>query len=324
MNLIYSKDVVAERKAALALAFQALGARGITPRLAAVVCSADPVVASYVAVKKKHTEAVGGAFETVNLSHLRAYAEVEREILQLCRRVDVHGVILVMSGKPEIDELDLSNVIPAGKDVDGLSACNLGALIQNAPLQKFIEPATPRACIALANTITELKAKRVVVIGRGRTVGRPLANMLTTIGATVTVCHSATKDIAEISRAAEVVFVATGRPHHFGREYFSNGQVVIDAGIGFLNGRIAGDVDIAALEGLDLAITPTPGGVGPLTSVMILENLLKLIEILGLSARAETRGRAGVKSSRYLRQSKGAAPSPLDNPPLLVYASGLN
>ncbi len=285
MKHIYSKDIVASRKARLIDAFAEMKARGITPRLAAVVCTADPAVASYVSVKRKHTEEVGGSFEVLDLSAAGAYANLENRVKALCARPDVHGVILVMSSKPKFDEIELTNLIPANKDVDGLSAANLGALVQNDPHQFFMAPATPRACIVLAESETELKGKHVVVIGRGRTVGRPLANMLISAGATVTVCHSETWDIPRITRSAEVIFVATGKPRHFGKEYFADGQVVIDAGIGFIDGKLAGDVDIASLSDLDVRITPVPGGVGPLTSVLILENLLKLIEIQGEKER---------------------------------------
>ncbi len=285
MKYIYSKEIVTERKARLTEKVRELRARGIVPKLVAIVCSKDPAVASYVAVKKRHTEEVGGFFEVADLSALGAYADVETRIKFLCDRADVHGVILVMSSKPEIDEIDLTNLIPAWKDVDGLSATNLGALVQNGPHQMFTAPATPQACLFLAASETEIKGKNVVVIGRGRTVGRPLANMLISAGATVTVCHSRTANIPQISRMAEIIFVATGRPHHFGKEYFRNGQIIVDAGIGFINDKLAGDVDIAALADLDVRVTPVPGGVGPLTSVLILENLLKLIEIQVLESR---------------------------------------
>ncbi len=287
MKHIYSKDIVSARKARLVEAFGAVKRRGIAPKLAAVICAADPAVASYVSVKKKHTEEVGGSFEIVDLSAAGACADAANGMKALCVRPDVHGVILVMSSKPKFDEIELTNLIPANKDVDGLSAANLGALVQNDPRQFFMAPATPRACIVLAELQTELKGKHVVVIGRGRTVGRPLANMLISAGATVTVCHSLSKDIPQIARSAEIVFVATGRPCYFGKEYFKDGQVIIDAGIGFIDGKLAGDVDIASLAHLDVRITPVPGGVGPLTSVLILENLLKLIEIQGAKERLE-------------------------------------
>ncbi|HEY8063533.1 MAG TPA: bifunctional 5,10-methylenetetrahydrofolate dehydrogenase/5,10-methenyltetrahydrofolate cyclohydrolase [Methylosinus sp.] len=278
MQKIYSKEIVAVRKAALVDAIGALKARGVTPKLAAVVCSADPAASSYVAAKRKHAEEVGAAFEAVDLSHAGSYAEIEMRMRDLCARADIDGVIVVMSSKPTFDEIDVTNLIPANKDADGLSVGNLGALLQHGPHQRFIAPATPRACIALAESQGPILGKSVVVIGRGRTVGKPLANMLVNAGATVAICHSATPDIPKFSRAADIVFVATGRPHFFGREYFSRGQLVIDAGIGFIDGKLAGDVDAAALEDLDIRLTPVPGGVGPLTSVLILENLLLLIE----------------------------------------------
>ena len=278
MKPIYSKDIVAARKARLIDAFGAVKQRGITPKLAAVICAADPAAASYVSVKRKHTEEIGGVFEVDDLSTSGA-AEAGSRMKALCVRPDVHGVIVVMSSKPEIDEIELTNLIPANKDVDGLSAANLGMLLQNDSRQFFTAPATPQACIVLAESETELRGKQVVVIGRGRTVGRPLANMLISTGATVAVCHSETTDIPRISQSAEVVFVATGTPRHFGKKYFRDGQVIVDAGIGFIDGQLTGDVDISALAELDVGVTPVPGGVGPLTSVLILENLLNLIKL---------------------------------------------
>jgi methylenetetrahydrofolate dehydrogenase (NADP+) / methenyltetrahydrofolate cyclohydrolase len=296
MKYIYSKDIITARKAALIKTIEAGKAHGICLKLAAVLCSADPAAASYVSVKRKHTEEVGADFEAVDLSSADSLPAIQSRITSLCERSDIHGVILVMSSKPEVDEIALTNLIPASKDVDGLSAANLGALVQSGPHQKFIAPATPRACIILAESETALKGKHAVVIGRGRTVGKPLANMLVNAGATVTVCHSGTRDLPQISRSADVVFVATGRSRGFGREYFRDGQVIIDAGIGFIDGKLAGDVDTQSLEPLDVRVTPVPGGVGPLTSVLILENLQQLV------ARAFVRGdRRGVLISDALR-----------------------
>lgn len=278
MRRLYSKDIVTERKARLVQSIAALKQQGVKPRLTAIVCSGDAAAQSYVAVKRKHTNEIGADFEALDLSGVRGQDDAARAIKDLCARSDVHGAILVMSSKPQTDELDLANLIPAEKDVDGLSASNLGALMQHGAKQRFTAPATPQACMVLASSVTEIAGKRVALIGRGRTVGRPLANMLVSAGATVTVCHSGTKDIPQITREAEIVFVATGRPKGFGREYFRDGQVVVDAGIGFIDGQLSGDVDADALSEIDLTLTPVPGGVGPLTSVLILENLLQLIE----------------------------------------------
>jgi methylenetetrahydrofolate dehydrogenase (NADP+)/methenyltetrahydrofolate cyclohydrolase len=275
---IYSKEIVASRKARLIAAIGRAKAQGVRPKLAAVVCSPDPAAASYVSVKRKHAEEVGVEFEAVDLSGARDVAEASARMNALCEREDTHGVILVMSSAPALDEIALTNLIPASKDVDGLSSGSLGLLVQGGSNRDFVAPATPQACIALAESQTALKGAKIVVIGRGRTVGKPLANMLINAGATVTVCHSATRDIAEASRAADVVFLATGRPRHFGADYFRAGQIVVDAGIGFIGGKIAGDADFAALESLDVRVTPVPGGVGALTSVVILENLMQLVE----------------------------------------------
>jgi hypothetical protein len=133
----------------------------------------------------------------------------------------------------------------------------------------------------LAESVSALQGKHTVVIGRGRSVGKPLAKMLVNAGATVTVCHSGTRDLPQISRSADVVFVATGRSRGFGREYFRDGQVIIDAGISFIDGKLAGDVNTQSLEPLDMRVTPVPGGVGPLTSVLILESLQHHLLVAG-------------------------------------------
>jgi methylenetetrahydrofolate dehydrogenase (NADP+)/methenyltetrahydrofolate cyclohydrolase len=154
MKHIYGKEIVATRKVALIESIQAWKPPGIRPRLAAVVCSADPTAASCISVKRKHTEEVGAAFEAVDLSAAGSFAAIKNRMTSLCERSDIHGVILVMSSKPEVDEIALTNLIPASKDVDGLSTANLGALVQSGPHQKFIAPATPRACIVLAESET--------------------------------------------------------------------------------------------------------------------------------------------------------------------------
>ena len=225
MRRLYSKDIVTERKARLVQSIAALK-QSVKPRLTAIVCSGDAAAQSYVAVKRKHTNEIGADFEALDLSGVRGQEDAARAIKDLCARSDVHGAILVMSSKPQTDELDLANLIPAEKDVDGLSASNLGALMQHGAKQRFTAPATSQACMVLASSVTEIAGKRVALIGRGRTVGRPLANMLISAGATVTVCHSGTKDIPQITREAEIVFVATGRPKGFGRSIFATVSVV--------------------------------------------------------------------------------------------------
>ena len=204
----------------------------------------------------------------------------------LCVRPDVHGVILVMSSKPKFDEIELTNLIPANKDVGGLSAANLGVLVQNDPHQFFTAPATPRACIALAASETELKGKHVVVIGQGthgREAAREHADKRRRDGHRLSLRnegYSANHPIGGSRLRRDREDRATSE-----RNISRTGRSIIDAGIGFIDGKLAGDVDIASLADLDVRITPVPGGVGPLTSVLILENLLKLIEIQGEKER---------------------------------------
>ena len=177
------------------------------------------------------------------------------------------------------DENRLLNSIAAEKDVDGLSACSLGELIQSNASHGTITPATPQACIALAEVCGPLAGKNVVVVGRGKTVGKPLANMLIALGATVQVCHSRTVELRQVMRRAEVVFLATGKGRSFDSSYFADGQIIVDAGISSVGGNISGDADVSDLEKLDVSLTPVPGGVGPLTSLFIFNYLARLMRL---------------------------------------------
>ena len=197
-------------------------------------------------MKRKHTEEVGGSFEVVDLSAAGAYADVENRVKAFCARPDVHGVILVMSSQPEVDEIELTNLIPANKDVDGLSAANLGALVQNDPRKNSWPPPRrgPVRSRRIADRI-EGKRRRCDRQGtHGRKAARKHADQRRRDGHRLSLReqgYSANRAIGGNRLRRD------GRPHHFGQEYFRDGQVIIDAGIGFIDGKLAGDVDIASL-----------------------------------------------------------------------------
>lgn len=250
---------------------------GNLPKLVSLVCSDDSAALSYVRSKKKMAERLGINFDVLDFSNLTSDEQLIDEIIKLNADDRCGGIIVEFPLRQGFSEVRVSDAVAPSKDVDGLCAQNLGALVQSNVDSSTVAPATPTSCILLAEQSTSLVGRKVVVLGRGRTVGKPLANMLVSKGATVTVCHSKTENLDEEIGKADVVFCAIGRPAFLKASSFKPGATVVDAGIGFIEGKISGDVDASSLEQTDLTITPVPGGVGPLTTITLFENFLYLI-----------------------------------------------
>lgn len=267
---------IAERAAALA-------ADGRNPRLAVVVASDDPAVAKYAEAKGRSAEKLGITLDLVVFDPALGQTALEDQIGSLSANPDIHGILLELPVAKGLDaEAAIARIDPR-KDVDGLTAVNLG-LIAAGREAAAIAPATPLACIQLAESAMPLSGKRVVVVGRGRSVGRALIPMLINRDATVTVCHTKTPSLAEAIAPADIVFVAAGRARLVGPDVLKPHQVVIDAGINVEGDAVVGDVDPAAADAV-AALTPVPGGVGPLTSTLIFTNLIRAID---LQSKAES------------------------------------
>lgn len=251
-----------------------LAAAGVKPKMAVVLASADPASVSYAQSKQRMAAQLGIEMEIYDLG-----SGVDQERLHgTCRLLSqdpgVHGILLELPLAAHLDgEQALDHIAPL-KDIDGMTAANLG-LIASAREGEALISATAQACIMLAETQGTLAGKKVAVIGRGRTVGRPLALMLVNRHATVTICHSRTPSLAAAVADCDVVFVAIGKARAIHREHLRTGHVVVDAGINFQDGKLTGDVDAASVEGVVAALTPVPGGVGPLTSAVIFQNLIR-------------------------------------------------
>ena len=261
---------IAERTAALKSA-------GTTPVLAVVVGSADPAAIKYAEAKQRAAEKLGIAINLVRFDPALGQDALEYELDALSRDDRVHGILLELPLDPALDaERAIEHIAPL-KDVDGLTAANLGQIAAGDE-SRAIAPATPIACIRLAESAAPLSGTRAVVVGRGRSVGRALIPMLINRHVTVTVCHTRTPDLAAAIAPCDFVFVAAGRPGLITTGHLKPGQIVIDAGINVVEDGIVGDVDAAA-EGAVKALTPVPGGVGPLTSTVIFDNLLRAIAL---------------------------------------------
>lgn len=277
--LLKGKPLAEELRQSIAERTAALKAAGTTPVLAVVVGSADPAAIKYAEAKQRSAEKLGIAINLVRFDPALGQDALEYELDALSRDARVHGILLELPLDPSLDaERAIGHIDPL-KDVDGLTAANLGQIAAGDE-SGAIPPATPIACIRLAESAAPLSGTRAVVVGRGRSVGRALIPMLINRHATVTVCHTRTPDLAAAIAPCDFVFVAAGRPSLVTPKHLKPGQIVIDAGINVVDDGIVGDVDPGA-EGVVKAMTPVPGGVGPLTSTVIFDNLMRAIELQG-------------------------------------------
>jgi len=251
-------------------------AHGEPPGLATVLVGDDEASQVYVAGKHKACAEVG----INSLGHelqASATAKEVRDLLgDLNRSPQVDGILLQLPLPDHLDTAQMTGVIDPLKDVDGLTPTNAGLLAQGNPA---LVPATPSGVIELLRASeTPLEGAEAVIVGRSELVGRPLAFLLLAENSTVTLCHSRTRDLAGTCRRADVLVAATGRPKLVGAEMVKPGATVIDVGITRTDDGLVGDVDFEAVQALARAITPVPGGVGPMTIAMLLRNTVTAAE----------------------------------------------
>lgn len=248
-----------------------LKARGVTPGLATVLVGDDPASRVYIRNKARACAAAG----VNSIHHDLPATATEQDVLGLIERLDndanVHGVIVQLPLPRHLNAQCVSQAIAYEKDVDGFSWHNLGALVENVP---GVVPCTPRATMAmLAHAGVPIEGKHAVVVGRSVIVGKPAALLLINAGATVTVCNSRTPDLGAVTRQADILVVATGRAGLVTGNMVKPGAAVIDVGINRLHdGKLAGDVVFDEVKEVAGWITPVPGGVGPMTVAMLVEN----------------------------------------------------
>jgi len=254
----------------------AMEAEGLaTPHLGVVLCGDDPASATYVRNKRKAAERAGIRFTL----HTPSGDSTTAEILDICQRLsgdpDVDGMLVQLPLPRQIDTDAVLEAVPAAKDADGFHPFNLGRLAAGAAAR--VLPGTPLGCMELLRRSgVPIRGSRAVVVGRSVIVGRPLALMLVNADATVTVCHSKTRDLAAVCREADILVAAIGRPGMITADFVKPGAAVIDVGTTPVGGRMIGDVDRASVEPVAGWLTPVPGGVGPMTVAMLLRNTVSL------------------------------------------------
>ena len=254
---------------------------GVTPCLAAVLVGDDPASQVYVRNKQKACEKAGIRSRMHHLPAETGTGELLDLIARLNEDADVHGILVQLPLPESCDEKQVLDAVSPLKDVDAFHPENVGLLMQGRP--RFL-PCTPNGCLQfLLNAGIETRGAEVVIVGRSDIVGKPLAAMLIQKGrggdATVTVCHSRTRDLPAVVRRADILVVAIGRPRFITGEMVKPGATVIDVGINRVNDRLVGDVDFDSVAQVAGAITPVPGGVGLLTVTMLLKNTLTAAEL---------------------------------------------
>lgn len=268
---IFSGRLVAE-KVRESLAQEVAGLPG-TPGLAVVLVGEDPASQVYVRNKIRACEKAGIQSIEHRLSGDVSFADLRELILKLNQQADVHGILVQLPLPKHLDEVEVMRLISPDKDADGLHEVNVGRFVQG---HGGVAPCTPAGVMEiLKHYNVDTSGAEAVVVGRSGIVGKPMANLLLSANATVTTCHSRTKDLKFHTRRADIVVVAAGRPEFLGAGDFSENAVVVDVGIHRKeDGSLCGDVKT---EGLGAkACTPVPGGVGPMTIAMLLKNTVEL------------------------------------------------
>jgi len=277
VNIILDgKKLASEIKEELKEKVEELKREGVFPTLAIVLVGEDRSSRVYVRNKMKAGEEIG----IRSLLYEKPEDIQEKELIDSVKKLNedksVHGIIVQLPLPKHIDGIKICKTISPNKDVDCVNPVNVGNLFWG---KYSIAPATPKGVIKLIeSTGIDVEGKHAVVIGRSIIVGKPISILLQQKNATVTMCHSKTKNIGEITRQADILIVAAGSPRMIKKDMVKEGAMVIDVGTTYVDGKIVGDVDFDQVKDVASYITPVPGGVGPLTVTMVLENVLILAQ----------------------------------------------
>lgn len=270
-QLLNGKEIAKDYRAGLQAEVEKLKENGMTPNLTVVIVGDDGASLSYVRSKNKAAEKIGMTSDIVHLDGDTSEEDLLAEIERLNNDEKVHGILVQVPLPKQISEDKVLEAIAPEKDVDGFSPVNIGRLYTG---QRTFKPCTPLGIMELLKHTGSLEGKTVAVIGRSHIVGQPVAKLLTNENATVTLMHSRTKNMVDQLKNFDVVVSAVGKPGLITGDDLKEGAIVIDVGNTVVDGKLVGDVDFESAEKVASWITPVPGGVGPLTITMVLNNTL--------------------------------------------------
>ncbi len=275
-EILKGKPVADQLQAELVAKVAELAARGLVPHLAVMLVGSDPASEVYMNRKKKTGEKLGFRVTTHVLPGDSTSEQVLAKLSALNSDPGVHGILVEQPLPDQVDKEAVVNLIDPDKDVDGANPVNLGRLVGGD--ESFV-PATAQAVIEmLERNKVALKGRRAVVVGRSTIVGKPAALLLLNRHATVTICHSRTIDLGSVTRQGEILVAAVGKANLITGDMIGEGAVVIDVGTNVVDGNLVGDVEFESAQAKASAITPVPGGVGPLTNMLVLRNTASACE----------------------------------------------
>jgi methylenetetrahydrofolate dehydrogenase (NADP+) / methenyltetrahydrofolate cyclohydrolase len=276
-ELLDGKAIAKVMKEEIKQEVEAWKQKGVNPKLAVILVGDDPASVVYAKSKQKVSESLGLDFELFILPANSPENEVLTLIDSLNNNTEVHGIMIELPLPKHISKERVMAAVRPDKDVDGVHPINRGYILSG---EEGLFPATPQSCIEiLLRSGVEIAGKHVVIVGRGETVGKPLVFLILKHNATVTICHSRTPDLGAFTRQADIVIAAVGKAKLVKKDMVKPGAIVVDAGINEIEGGICGDVDFEEVKEAASLISPVPGGVGSLTTALIMKNVLKGISL---------------------------------------------
>ncbi len=276
-KIIDGKDLIAKIENEITVNVAMLKKIGIVPSLAVIRVGENKASIAYSRSIMSKADSLGIYIEQHKLEGLISEKELISVIQKINERKEINGILIELPLPQGISKETVLETIDPDKDIDGFHPINLGKLIAENPA--FV-PATAQSIIeTIKNSIHSIAGKNAVIIGRSNIVGKPVALLLLSENATVTICHSYTKNLPEIAKTADILIVSIGRPKMINKNYIKEGAIVIDAGINKIEGKIVGDVDFDNVQNIVGQITPVPGNIGALTTLMLLKNTIKAAKI---------------------------------------------
>ena len=275
--IINGKEIASKIQEALINEVKQLKEKLITPSLTLIQVGEEKASLSYARSISREAEILGIYLEHYKMPYETTEEELLLAIKRLNERRDINGIVIELPLPQGINKNLALEAISPEKDVDGFHPINMGRLLEGTA--KFV-PATAQSVLEAIKSVNPyIEGKNAVIIGRSNIVGKPTALLLLQENATVTICHSRTKNLQSISQTADILVVSTGRPHMIDKSYIKRGAIVIDVGITKINGKIIGDVDFDDVKDVAGWITPVPGGIGILTTLMLFKNTIKAAKI---------------------------------------------
>ena len=285
-KILDGKSIAGEIKENLKKEIESLKEKGISPKLVAVQVGENPASAVYTRAQQRNCEKLGIKYELQTFEQNISESEVVEHIQQLNRNKEISGIILQLPFPPGIDTVKIQSLISPDKDVEGVNPLNMGLLLYGKPK---IVPCTAAAIMKLIEvTGINLYGKEVEMVGHSNIVGKPTSLLLLNKFATISICHIATGErgsLPKYVRKAEVLIVAVGKAHLIKGDWIREGAIVIDVGINRVEGKILGDVEFERAKERASWITPVPGGVGPLTTAMLLKNTVKAAQLQKITSK---------------------------------------